>query len=41
LYFVDAKSGKSMKVLTETAPNAWINVNDDFRILKSGDRFLW
>ncbi|MGB0013996.1 MAG: DPP IV N-terminal domain-containing protein [Candidatus Sulfotelmatobacter sp.] len=41
LYFVDARSGKSTKVLTETAPNAWINVNDDFRVLKSGDRFLW
>ena len=41
VYFVDAKSGKSVKVLTETTPNAWINVNDDFRILKSGDGFLW
>jgi dipeptidyl-peptidase-4 len=41
LYFVDARSGKSTKVLTETSPNAWINVNDDFRVLKSGDRFLW
>src|SRR6195256_3614319 len=41
LYFVDAKSGKSKIVLTETAPDAWINVNDDFRVLKSGDRFLW
>ena len=41
LYFVDAKSGKSVKVLSESSPNAWINVNDDFRILKSGDRFLW
>ncbi|MGA8620481.1 MAG: S9 family peptidase [Candidatus Sulfotelmatobacter sp.] len=41
LYFIDAKSGKSTKVLTETSPNAWINVNDDFRVLKSGDRFLW
>ena len=41
LYFVDAKSGKSAKVLTETSPGAWINVNDDFRVLKSGDRFLW
>ena len=41
LYFVDAKSGKSMKVLAEESSNAWINVNDDFRILKSGDRFLW
>ena len=41
LYFVDVKSGASKKVLAETAPGAWINVNDDFRILKSGDRFLW
>lgn len=41
LYFVDAKSGKSRVVLTETSPDAWINVNDDFRVLKSGDRFLW
>jgi len=41
LYFVDAKSGKSHIVLTETAPDAWVNVNDDFRVLKSGDRFLW
>jgi dipeptidyl-peptidase 4 len=41
LYFVDTKSGKSRKVLTESAPDAWVNVNDDFRVLKSGDRFLW
>jgi len=41
LYFIDAKSGKSRKVLTESSPDAWVNVNDDFRILKSGDRFLW
>ncbi|HVI10120.1 MAG TPA: DPP IV N-terminal domain-containing protein [Candidatus Binatia bacterium] len=41
IYFIDAKSGKSAKVLTETQPDAWINVNDDFRVLKSGDRFLW
>jgi len=41
LYFADAKSGKSTKVLTETSPGAWINVNDVFRVLKSGDRFLW
>ena len=40
-YFIDAKSGTSRKVLTESAPNAWINENDDFRVLKSGDRFLW
>ncbi|HXY04018.1 MAG TPA: DPP IV N-terminal domain-containing protein, partial [Terriglobales bacterium] len=41
LYFADAHSGHSRKVLTETASDAWINVNDDFRVLKSGDRFLW
>jgi dipeptidyl-peptidase 4 len=41
LYFIDVRSGKSRLVLSETAPEAWINVNDDFRILKSGDRFLW
>jgi dipeptidyl-peptidase-4 len=41
LYFIDAKSGKPRKVLTESVPDAWVNVNDDFRILKSGDRFLW
>jgi len=41
LYFIDARSGKSRKVLTESAPDAWVNVNDDFRILKSGDRFVW
>src|SRR5271169_6447102 len=41
LYFIDAKSGKSRKVLTESAPDAWVSVNDDFRILKSGDLFLW
>jgi dipeptidyl-peptidase-4 len=41
LYIVDAHSGHSKKVLTETASGAWVNVNDDFKILKSGDRFLW
>jgi dipeptidyl-peptidase-4 len=41
LYFIDAKSGKSAKVLSETSPGAWVNVNDDFKVLKSGGRFLW
>jgi dipeptidyl-peptidase-4 len=41
LYFVDARSGRSRKVLTETAPDAWVYVNDDFKVLKSGDHFLW
>ena len=40
LYFIEAHSGRSHKVLTETAPNAWVNVNDDMKILKSGDHFL-
>jgi dipeptidyl-peptidase-4 len=41
LYFVEVASGHSRKVLTETAPDAWVNVNDDFKVLKAGDRFLW
>jgi dipeptidyl-peptidase 4 len=41
IYFIDAKSGRFRKVLTETSPDAWVNVTDDFRILKSGDRFVW
>jgi dipeptidyl-peptidase 4 len=41
LYFIDAHSGRSRKILTEFTPRAWVNVNDDMRILKSGDRFLW
>jgi dipeptidyl-peptidase 4 len=43
LYFIDAKSGKARKVLTESSPDAWVNVNDDFRVLKSPSdgRFLW
>src|SRR5207245_2344472 len=41
LYFIETHSGHSRKVLTESSPDAWVNVNDDFRILKSGDRFLW
>lgn len=41
LYFVDAHSGKSRKVLTEASPNGWVYVNDDFQVLKSADRFTW
>jgi dipeptidyl-peptidase 4 len=41
LYFIDTKSGKAAKVLTETSPDAWVSVNDDFTILKSADRFIW
>ena len=41
LYFVDVHTGRSRKVLTESALDAWVYVNDDFKILKSGDRFTW
>jgi dipeptidyl-peptidase-4 len=41
LYFIDARSGRSRIVLTEATADAWVNVNDDMRILASGDRFLW
>jgi dipeptidyl-peptidase 4 len=41
LYFVDTRTGRSRKVLTEGAPNAWVHVNDDFKILQSNDRFTW
>ena len=41
LYFIDTASGKTRKVLSESEPDAWVNVNDDFRVLKSGDHFLW
>jgi dipeptidyl-peptidase-4 len=41
LYFIDARSGRSHIVLTEATADAWVNVNDDMKILASGDRFLW
>ena len=41
LYFIEAKSGRSHKVLTETSKDAWVAVNNDFHALKSGDKFLW
>jgi len=41
LYFIDAKSGRSRKVLSENIADGWVDVNDDFHLLKSGDRFLW
>lgn len=41
LYFVDAHSGRSRKVLTESDPDGWVWVNDDFQVLKSGGRFTW
>ena len=41
LYFIDSRSGRSRKVLTEASPDNWVNVNDDCNILGSRDRFLW
>lgn len=40
LYFADLNSGKVRRVLTETS-DAWIDVDDNFKILKSGDKFIW
>jgi dipeptidyl-peptidase 4 len=37
---VDTSTGAPRIVLTETDPN-WINLADDFRILKKGREFLW
>ncbi len=42
LYFVDAKSGKSRLVLTETTPGAWIDFEHvEVRFLKAKPMFLW
>lgn len=41
LFFIDSHSGHCRKVLTESAPNTWVYVNDDFYVLKSGDSFTW
>jgi dipeptidyl-peptidase 4 len=42
LYFVDAKTGKSRIVLTETTPEAWIDFEHvEVRFLKSSGQFLW
>jgi dipeptidyl-peptidase 4 len=40
LYFVDVASGKSRRVLNEKS-DAWVETTDSFKILKSGDRFIW
>jgi dipeptidyl-peptidase 4 len=40
LYFIDAQSGKTRRVLSEK-DEAWIEIDDNFKILKSGDKFLW
>jgi dipeptidyl-peptidase-4 len=40
LYFIDAGSGKSRRVLRETS-DTWIETDDNLKFLKSGDRFIW
>jgi len=42
LYFVDADSGKSTVMMTETT-DAWIDMHPEveFKLLKSGDGYLW
>ncbi len=42
IYFIDVQSGKSRRVLTE-ATDVWIDMHPevDFKLLSSGDRFLW
>ncbi|HZS28512.1 MAG TPA: DPP IV N-terminal domain-containing protein [Candidatus Angelobacter sp.] len=40
LYFVDAASGKSRRVMSEKS-DTWIETDDNFQILKSGDKFIW
>lgn len=40
LYFVDAASGKSRRVLSEKS-DTWIEIDNNFQILKSADKFTW
>jgi len=40
LYFVDATSGKSRRVLTEKS-DTWIETDNNLQFLKSGDKFIW
>lgn len=40
LYFADVMTGKSRRVLSETS-DTWIEMDDNFNILKSGDKFIW
>jgi dipeptidyl-peptidase-4 len=40
LYFFDTSSGKSRKVLSEKS-DTWIETDDNFSILHSGDKFIW
>src|SRR5258708_6909263 len=42
IYFVDVKSGKSRKVMTEDETGSWIEGDRlELKLLKTGDKFLW
>lgn len=42
LYFVDAKSGKTRMILSETRPDSWFDFeHTEIRFLKSNGQFLW
>ena len=40
LYFIDAAIGHAQLMLSEK-DDAWIDVNNDFKIFKSGGKFIW
>ena len=40
LYFADAQTGVSHRIMTETDPY-WVNINDDLHFLSDGTHFLW
>jgi len=40
LYFADVATGKSRRVLSEKDED-WVEMDNNFQILKSGDRFIW
>ncbi len=40
LYFIDAATGQSRRVLRETS-DTWIEVDDNFAVLKPGNQFIW
>jgi len=40
LYYADVNTGKTRRVLSEKS-DTWVEMDDNFRILKSGDRFIW
>ena len=41
IYFADVEKNESKRVLREEQPDAWVEVTNDFHVLKSGDKFLW